>query len=134
MTNDGITSVIQPLTGGTFTIYNTDGSTLLLGGTIGDAMISGIVGSSAGSVLSATVTYTDGAILNAAGYSTLTGDFSWSLQSVTSLFSIDSVTHYLSEFHANSTGQFSAVPEPGTLALLSAGGLGLAAWAWRKRR
>ena len=134
--------IVQPLGDGGFEIWSTDPSAtpeddpvLLLAGTIEDAVIIGLVGATTGSTLSASVTYTDGAILDATGHSLLQGEFSWSLLDVTDPFSIDPVTGFLKTFRANATGQFTAtVPEPGTLVLLGLGAIGLAAYARRKQK
>ncbi len=133
--------VVQPLAGGDFQIWSTDpfeavdeeNPVLLLSGTISDASIVGIRNSSVGSVLSATVTYTDGAILDAIDLGSITGNFTWSLSLISGKFSVNSTTHQLNTFEANGTGQFDAVPEPGSFALLCIGGLGLAGYALRRR-
>jgi len=137
--------VIQELSGGAFEVWSTDpiettgdvhNPTLLLAGTIEDAAIAGILHSDTGAVLSATVTYTDGAIYDAAleQYFALgiTGSFSWSLLDVDLPLSI--TNDLLDSFEANGTGQFSGIgnpiiPEPATLALLGSG-----AWLLVMRR
>jgi len=138
----GISVILQPLGRAAFEIWSTDpveasgdveNPVLLLAGMIEKAAITSFFGTPVGAVLSADVTYTGGAILDAAGFDEVKGGFSWTLLS-TPIFSVNPVTKYLAAFEANATGQFYAVPEPGTLALLCIGGLGLAGYAWRKRR
>jgi len=137
--------VVQELTGGAFEVWSTDpiettndvhNPTLLLAGTIEDAAIAGILHSDTGAVLSATITYTDGVIYEAAleQYYALgiTGSFSWSLLDIDSPLSITGGT--LDDFEANGTGQFSGIgdpiiPEPATLGLLGSG-----AWVLVMRR
>ncbi len=136
--------IIQPLGSADFKIWSTDPAeisgpdvenpTLLLAGTIESATITCLLGSSTGSTLSADVTYTGGAILEAAELGVgVKGQFSWSLLGATPLFSVGA-DGYLAPFAANATGHFNAIPEPGTLVLLGFGAIGLAAYAWRKRR
>jgi hypothetical protein len=133
-----MTIVSQPLGSGQFQVFTTDlgNPILLLAGSIESAAITGILGSASGSVLSAQVTYTGGAIWTAAG-SPQTGEFSWSMEGVTPHFSKSVTSGFLAPFSANGTGQFTAadpVPEPGTLVLLSIAGLGLAGFVCRRRR
>lgn len=131
-----IQTFAQPLGSGEFQIFTTNpgvptNATLLLAGTIENAVITGIVGSSTGSVLSAHVTYTGGAIWTEAG-SPPTGDFSWSLDGATPHFNVNQGV--LAPFSTHATGQFFAVPEPSTLVLLWIAGPALAAGFVFRRR
>ena len=103
----GIKLVSQVLGSGAFEIYNTDNSTLLLEGTIHDSVITGILGSSSGSVLSADVTYTGGAISECRGLSDPDGRTHLDLAGTHPLVRVSipqpgTSTH----FNANATGQF----------------------------
>lgn len=136
--------IVQELTGGEFRILSTDpvgggeeDYVVLLAGTITNAMIAGILNSDTGAVLSADITYTDGAIYYAAmercNSTCLKGSFSWSLLNVDKPLSIiEGTPDYLDEFVANGTGQFSGTPEPATLVLLLSGACVVA--MRRKRR
>lgn len=138
----GIKMVSQPLGGGTFAIWSTDpvsqaedDYTLLLSGTIQNAVITGIVGTNSGAAVSATVHYTGGAILAATGHQELYGEFSWNLSNTSSKLSTSGDGVHLNSFEANSMGTFTAtVPEPGSLAMLFAAVFGLAAYGWRRHR
>ena len=146
VTTVGGTSIVtQALGSAMFEIWSTDpidsvgdieNPKLLLTGTIDDASIVGILGSTTGAVLSAHVAYTDGLILDAAGLGTVHGELSWSLLNLTQPFAIDATTNQLVPFEANATGQFKYVstPEPGTLALLWLGALTIIGYTPRKRR
>jgi len=133
-------AVVQPLGAAAFEIWSTDpdespgtdveNPVLLLGGTIDTAIVTGILGSSTGATLSATVTYTSGKIVDAAG-SALWGDLSWSLLDIQLPLEIDGATDRLRPFEGNAVGQFSGVPEPATLALLTFGAVG---FLGRRRR
>ncbi len=122
--------VIQPLGDGAFEIWSTDpidapdveNPVLLLAGTIEDAVITGILGSSTGATLSATVTYNAGAIIDELGI-LQTGEFSWSLLEINLPLAIDLSTNRLRAFEANAVGQFNGIPEPVTMSLLAIGGL-----------
>jgi hypothetical protein len=130
------TLLSQPLTNGTFAFYGTDKTTLLLGGTIDDALITGYQNYKTGAVLSISVTYTGGKILDAVPASSRAGEFSWDILGLTVPLTTNA-SGYLKSFDANATGQFSVadpVPEPGTLMLLGIGGLGLAGFVYRRRR
>lgn len=126
--------VIQPLGGGMVRIWSTDPAELagpdtenpilLLEGVITSATIAGLPGTSTGAVLSASVFYTSGAILQAAGLQGVSGDFSWSLLDILPPLGI-SGQGTLIPFEANAVGQFSAVPEPASLSLLAVGALTL---------
>jgi len=134
-------AVVQPLGPGAFEIWSTDpdespgtdveNPVLLLGGTIDTAVITGILGSSTGAMLSATVTYTAGKIVDAAPAGVLWGELSWSLLDIQLPLAIDGGSDLLRPFEGNAVGQFSGIPEPGTLALL---GLGAAILLGRRRR
>ena len=143
--DEGLSIISQPLGGGQFSLWSTDpvdesgddeNPVLLLNGTIDDAVITGILGSTAGSVLSAHVTYTDGAIYDAACGQTMHGELSWSLANLSQAFAVDSTTNQLVSFEANAVGQFKycSTPEPGSVALLLFAGLTLLGYAPRKRR
>jgi len=116
---DSTAVLAQPLAQGAFKLWTTDpdtgvgGETLLLEGFASSAVITGIEGSTTGSTLSAFVTYTGGAIFDAAapdGVEAISGEFSWSLLDMTSPLGIDGETGRLFPFNANGVGQFSANP------------------------
>jgi hypothetical protein len=118
--------LVQNLSSGTFTITSssdtTGGPVVLLSGTITNATLTGINNSNTGSVISATVTYTDGIVFDAlvAGGLNTSGDTSWSLVDINPVLSIDPVTHHLAAFSSNSSGLFSTdavrlVPTPAAL-------------------
>lgn len=135
--------VVQPLGAAQFNLWTTDpldptadieNPVLLLSGIASNAVISGFLGSSTGTTLSASVTYTSGAILSAAGWPMAVGEFSWSLLDITAPLAVDARTGMLQPFVANGVGQFSGikeVPEPTTLAVL---GIGTVILAIRRRR
>jgi hypothetical protein len=115
----------QPLTNGTFVFTSSaaSGAADLLSGTISGVGITAIAGSDTGSVLSATITYTSGAIYNAliaAGGSPV-GSLSWTLLDASPTFSVDVADGILSSFSASVNGQFSTpvIPEPAALGLLA---------------
>ena len=122
-------TVMQLLGGADFKIYSTDPDdtdednyTLLLAGTIGNAVITGLKNASTGATLSANVTYTDGVILNYVPGTDITGELSWSLADVTPALDIDPGTDRLVGFGANVVGQFILVPEPAALSIIALGG------------
>jgi len=117
-----------------FTSSAASGAMDLLSGSVTGFGIVAIGGSDTGSILSANVTYTSGAIydaLIAIPGATLTGSLSWTLLDSTPAFAIDGDT-FLNAFSANVNGQFSTpvIPEPSALGLLAPAGLLLA----RRRR
>ncbi len=129
----GIDVFSQLLGSGQFEIWTTQpnlgsGSVLLLGGTINSAVITGLLNSTAGSLVSADITYMSGAILDAAEGlplngtvqpKAITGGLSWSLMDASPQFQLGPTGGGLAAFQANATGQFSAtVPEPGALMFL----------------
>jgi hypothetical protein len=128
--------LVQPLGPSEFEIWSTDpvdalgdveNPVLLLAGHLDTGVITGVGGADTGATLSATVTYTGGAILDASPYSDLvTGSFSWSLLDVAPPLAVGANAN-LAPFEANGTGQFSGVPEPATALLMGAGMAGLAA-------
>lgn len=109
----GITIFSQVLGSGSFSIASASegdpGPVTLLSGTINNAIITGILGSPSGSVVATSVTYTGGAIWQAAGSPQNPGELSWSLLDASPAFHISN--NQVGTFTANSTGQFS-VPEP----------------------
>ena len=137
--------LIQNLTSGVFSITSsidtTGGSVLLLGGTIADATLSGIAGSSTGSVVSATVTYTGGLIFDqlASNGFTTSGSSSWSLINIFKPLAINSGTNRMRNFTSESSGLFDAdeaeapptIPAP---AALPAGLLLLCAFGLLRRK
>jgi len=127
--------VTQPLLGGRFNIWTTDpvnagtpvdpevnDPVLLLSGTIANAAITGLVGTQTGAILSANVSYDDGAIRDAAaaafGPGPLVGSLSWTLLDIEPALLISD--GQLAPLHSDATGQFSGVvvPEPAALGLL----------------
>jgi len=119
--------VTQVLGNGTFRFISTtdaDASApvVLLEGTISDAFIVGILGTSTGSSLSASISYTGGIIFDATGITAPTsGDtFSISLSGIDDPLSI-AANLRLDSFVAQGTGQFTIIPEPGTVLMLIAG-------------
>lgn len=129
----GITLVTQPLTSGEFKLWSykpaNDPMVLLLSGTVGNAVISGLLGQNAGGVFSASVTYDYiapsliGDAAEAAGWAP-NGDLSWSLLDIKPILATAGGT--LGNFKANMVGQFSAIPEPASLGVLALVGIGLA--------
>lgn len=131
--------VNQPLGPGFFQLKSTpqgvSPSVDLLVGTIGSANITGIKNSDSGSVLSGDVTYTGGLIANALntalgraiGTPIPAGSLSFSLLDIDNKLTINGTTGRLSDFAANSTGQFGTpvVPEPASLALIAMGACGM---------
>ena len=123
--------VVQPLGEGQFTLWSTDPDDApnadqenpikLLEGTVSTGVISGILGARTGAVLSASVTFTGGAILDAHPASSLSGDLSWSLLDMDRALATDTDSGNLFPFTANIAGQFSGIPEPATLALMATG-------------
>jgi hypothetical protein len=123
----GSVSFSQLLGPGLFSLYTTDAltspfkPTLLLGGTINSAVITGRLGDTTGAV-NVNITYTSGAILNVAeglpvtstAAKPITGQLSFSVSAVTPTFSISPTSQILSPFQADATGQFSVGgPGPG---------------------
>jgi len=138
--SQGGTVVVQPLGTGEFALYSTDPAAggieddyvLLLSGTIDSATITGPLGTTTGAVLSADVTYTGGAVVDAiSGGTPFDGGFSWTLLDMNTPLAVSGQPNelMLDAFQANATGHFT--PEPGTIALLSIGGLLV---ALRRRR
>lgn len=138
----GITVLTQPLGAGSFVLRTTDPDggglgqpAVLLAGSISDAAIIGIQNGGTGSVLSATVIYTQGLIYDrlVAQGGSLTGDLSFTLLNIAAPLSIvnSASGNFLSPFEADATGQFSvaAVPEPAAL-----GSLGFVASLLLRRR
>ena len=114
----------QQLGGGNLQIWTTDlttpvgnppsyQGTLLLGGSITSTVITGLLGSGSGSVISASITYNSGTVWDAAeglptGSSSVTpvsGELSWSLETVSPTFSVTSGV--LAPFQAQATGQLA---------------------------
>lgn len=136
-------NVVQPLGAAIFRLWSNDlaeavadieNPVLLLEGIAQDGTITGIQNSNTGGTLSATVTYTSGAILQAANWPHATGEFSWSLLGISPVLSINGLTGMLNPFTANGVGQFSGfyqVPEPATIGVLLIGGV---LTAMRRRR
>ena len=128
-------TVTQPLGQTGFEIWSNDPATgsadlavLLLKGVIQAARITGLDGTNVASVRSSTVTYTGGAILDAAHWTQATGSLSWSL-TVGPALGIDPQTNKLIGFTSYAGGQFSGIeriPEPATLSAMLVGGLLLA--------
>lgn len=134
----GGTTVFQPLGAGAFELWSTDpvgggedNYTLLLAGTVHSAHITGTLGATTGAVLNADVTYTDGVIAKEISDDDFDGSFVWTLLDMSAPLAISATTGWLEYFEANGTGHFT--PEPGTIALLSVGGL-LIALRRRRRR
>jgi hypothetical protein len=106
--------LVQNLSSGTFTITSssdtTGGPVVLLSGTITNATLTGINNSNTGSVISATVTYTDGIVFDAMVLDGLSasGSLSCSLVDIIPSLSIDPETHHISAFSSNSSGLFAA--------------------------
>lgn len=135
--------VVQPLGPAIVNLWSTDpfeavadveNPVLLLSGTVSNAFIAGLLGASTGTTLSASVTYTGGAILAATPWTLAFGDFSWSLLDILAPLQIDSRTGLIAPFVANGVGQFTAsngTPEPATLSVLV---IGAVAVALRRRR
>jgi hypothetical protein len=131
----GMTVVYQPVGAGTFTLLSTDPDgpgallpTVLLTGTISDAVIVGLLGQSTGSIQSSNVTFTGGVINGGSS----TASLSWSLLDVGGGLTVVSGGGFgttLQSFDANMTGQIT--PEPATMCLM---GLGLGAIAINARR
>jgi PEP-CTERM motif len=126
----GLSLVTQPLNTGSFQLWDTTNTVLLLSGNISSAAISGPLNNSTGAVatLDLAVLYTGGVILPPVqGPGAYVGQFSWSLLDIAPPLSVNLQTGLLNTFTANSAGQFSGtfdshVPEPATLALVGLGG------------
>jgi hypothetical protein len=121
----GMVVVSQPVGTGTFTLLSTNKDalgnsivpTVLLTGTITDAVVSGLLGSTTGSIWSENVTFTGG-VLNSISS---TASLSWSLLDIGGGLKVVSggFGTTLQSFDANMTGQIT--PEPATLCLLGIG-------------
>lgn len=128
--------VVQPLGTGNFELFSNDPAggdppVLLLAGTVNSASISGTLGDTGGIVLSADVTYTGGAVADAAGGAPFNGGFSWTLLEMDTPLAISGTTGMLEAFSAHATGSFT--PEPATMALLGIGGVLMAVRRRRQR-
>jgi len=120
-----MTVVYQPVGTGTFTLLSTDPDgagpglpTVLLTGTIADAVIVGLLGQTTGSIQSSNVLFTGGVINGGSAPATL----SWSLLDVGGGLTVVSGGLFgttLQTFDANMTGQIT--PEPATLCLMGLG-------------
>ncbi|MCX5685828.1 MAG: PEP-CTERM sorting domain-containing protein [Planctomycetota bacterium] len=121
----GMVWVSQPVGAGTFAFLSTDPDgagpllpTVLLSGTIDDAVVGGLLGSPAGSIQSQHVTFTGGVISVGSSSASL----SWSLLDIGGGLTVipgGSFSTTLQSFDANMTGQIT--PEPATLCLLGIG-------------
>ncbi len=141
----GKTHVFQPLGGGEFDIWTTDpndgsdeSQVLLMRGVVEDAVISGVQGKKSGGVLSVTVSYHGGAIVEAArdalgtgDNAILTGELSLSLLNIDPALAVDQQTGNIESFDSDVTGQFIMTPEPAAATLL---GIGAMFMALRRRR
>lgn len=122
----------QTMSDGTFTITATDGTTILLQGTISQNTLTVPLGGSSSGFEGGVVTYTGGLLFNALtnGGFGLTGDTSISMTTVTGqpigvtydpnvLASAGIAPATISAFDANATGVFDVVPEPASLGLVA---------------
>jgi hypothetical protein len=126
-----MTVVYQPVGTGTFTLLSTDPDgggpllpTVLLTGTIADAVIVGLLGQTTGSIQSSNVTFTGG-VLNVGSSA---ASLSWGLLDVGGGLTVVSGGSFgttLQSFDANMTGQFT--PEPATLCLMGVGAVAVMA-------
>jgi hypothetical protein len=118
--------VHQPLAAGTFRLLDTTGQ-LLLAGTVGGGVITGMLGGDTATVQAGFVHYAGGPIHAAMqGKYTADGELSFAMIDLSTPLSASATGGTLAPFTANGTGQFSAtaVPEPGMVALVvAAGGL-----------
>ena len=120
--------VYQLLGPGAFELWSTDPAAggieddyvPLLFGTVNSALITGALGENTGATLSAEVSYTSGAIVDAMG-GPFNGSFTWTLLDIGPPLAISATTGNLDAFDANGTGHFT--PEPATMVLLGIGGL-----------
>jgi hypothetical protein len=149
-TDGGVTFTdTAPFTGGTFTLYGDPAkATVLLSGSFAGAKITATEGSTSGNTINFAgddVTYTGGLYYNQIlaanpGLSSVIGNFSLSLSGVSPAFGVTG--NYLNAFTAQGgagtfdyTGsQIQPVPEPGTIATLSMGALGLLGMGFARRR
>ena len=138
-TDNGNGSYQQYLTGGTFLLKSSSGSTLLAGTFGSGDLFSGTIGSDA-TVLRNTlvnVVYTDGSYFTASGLDN-PGSFSFSMVGASPVLSVSN--GHFNDFKAAGSGTFSAstpsavVPEPATVVPFVLGGLGLLGLAVRKSR
>ena len=129
----------EHLTGGTFTLFDSATSTLLLSGKFGGGdLLKGTQGASTASLVNTltNVTYTGGTYFTASGFNN-PGAFSIALTSV--IPNVGITSGYLDSFAAGGTGTFSAripapTPEPATVVPFMLGGLGLLGLIVRKTR
>lgn len=137
--NKGAGNYEQSLTGGTFLLKSSGGSTLLSGTFSSGNLLSGTVGSDAG-VLRNTlvnVAYTGGSYFTASGLVN-PGSFSFSLVGANPTLSVSN--GHFNDFTSTGSGVFSAskpssvVPEPATVVPFVLGGLGLLGLVVRKSR
>ena len=137
----GVVLFSQLLGAGDFQVWTTCPTaapytpTLLLGGTINNAVITGLLGSSSGSVISANITFSSGAILDAAGGQPGTGQLSWSLLDADPLFQISARNANSRQFRGRRHGPVRPVRNRGsrsTLKLIPIALLGF--WQWQRRK
>ena len=137
-------SVLQEFTGGTFSLYDVDDSTILLSGDLADSALTGPIGFSGGGLFTTSFgTFTDGTLkdylapdtlvlsMHVTAVQTVGGGVGFSANSVTGSPPIQ--VGNLNPFTGDAAISIEGVPEPAAAALMLAGGMLLAVSSQRRR-